>query len=53
MQAVLDALCTDGFTALEGAFPREWVVQMREDLDAAFADACWSRLRELNACLRS
>jgi hypothetical protein len=28
-----------GITALRGAFSREWVGRVREDLDAAFADA--------------
>jgi hypothetical protein len=39
MHAVFDALHTDGFAALKGAFPRAWVMQMREDIDAAFVDA--------------
>ena len=39
MEAVREALYTAGITALPGAFSREWVTAMREDLDAAFADA--------------
>ncbi|GGC00471.1 phytanoyl-CoA dioxygenase family protein [Cellulomonas carbonis] len=36
---VVDALYTDGITALKGAFPVEWVDRLREDVDAAFDDA--------------
>ena len=35
----LDALRRDGITALKGAFTREWAQRMREDIDAAFAEA--------------
>jgi Phytanoyl-CoA dioxygenase (PhyH) len=38
-EAVREALYTDGLTALRGAFSRDWVAAMREDLDAAFAEA--------------
>jgi len=30
-------LHTDGITALRGAFSREWVTAMREDIEKAFA----------------
>src|SRR3954464_861466 len=30
---------TDGIIALKGAFSREWVQQLREDIDAAFEEA--------------
>jgi hypothetical protein len=30
---------TDGIVAHKGAFPREWVHRLREDIDAAFEDA--------------
>ena len=33
------ALYRDGITALRDAFSREWAVAMREDIDAAFAEA--------------
>jgi Phytanoyl-CoA dioxygenase (PhyH) len=39
VSAARDAIYTDGITALRGAFPREWVTRMREDIEAAFADA--------------
>jgi hypothetical protein len=32
-------LYTDGITALQGAFSRDWVAAMREDVEAAFEDA--------------
>ena len=32
-------LYADGIIALRGAFPREWVTLMREDIENAFADA--------------
>ena len=35
----LEALRRDGITASRGAFPRAWVERLREDIDAAFADA--------------
>ena len=38
-EAIREALYTDGITALRGAFSREWAAAMRQDLDAAFADA--------------
>jgi hypothetical protein len=37
--AIREALYTDGITARKGAFPREWVQQLREDVDAAFEEA--------------
>lgn len=37
--AIMGALYGDGITALKGAFQREWVAQMREDMDALFAEA--------------
>ncbi len=37
--AVREALYTEGFAALRGAFSRDWVTAMREDVEAAFADA--------------
>jgi hypothetical protein len=37
--AIREELHTDGITALGGAFSREWVVAMREDIEKAFADA--------------
>ena len=37
--AIMGALYGDGTTALKGAFEREWVAQMREDIDALFAEA--------------
>ncbi len=36
---VVKALYTDGITGLKGAFSREWVQQMRVDVDAAFDEA--------------
>jgi hypothetical protein len=36
---ILGALYGDGILGLKGAFPREWAQQMREDIDALFADA--------------
>src|SRR5829696_6920178 len=30
---------TDGIIARKGAFPRQWVQQLREDVDAAFEEA--------------
>ncbi|MBA3541667.1 MAG: phytanoyl-CoA dioxygenase, partial [Deltaproteobacteria bacterium] len=38
-EAPITALYRDGITALRGAFPRDWVATMREDLDIAFAEA--------------
>lgn len=35
----VDALYTDGITGLKGAFSREWVEQVREDMMSAFWDA--------------
>ncbi len=35
----VDALYTDGITGLKGAFSREWVEQIREDMMSAFWDA--------------
>ena len=37
--SIMGALYGDGITALKGAFPREWVRQLREDVDRLFADA--------------
>ncbi len=36
LQPHLEALERDGITALKGAFPREWVEQMRQDMLKAF-----------------
>src|SRR4051812_25132861 len=36
---IMGALYGDGISALKGAFPREWVQQLREDVDVLFADA--------------
>ena len=38
-QAAVDALMSDGVTGRKGAFTREFVQRMREDVDAAFAEA--------------
>ena len=38
-QAAVDALMGDGIVARKGAFAREFVQQMREDVDAAFTEA--------------
>jgi ectoine hydroxylase-related dioxygenase (phytanoyl-CoA dioxygenase family) len=37
--AIMGALYGDGFTALKGAFTREWVQRLREDIDMLFAEA--------------
>lgn len=37
--ADLATLLPDGIVACRGAFPREWVAQMRADVDVAFAEA--------------
>jgi len=37
--AIEHALATDGITALRGAFSAEWADRMREDIEAAFAEA--------------
>jgi hypothetical protein len=37
--SIMGALYGDGITALKGAFPREWVQQLREDVDRLFQDA--------------
>lgn len=37
--ALMGAIYGDGITALRGAFARGWVQEMREDIDALFADA--------------
>jgi hypothetical protein len=39
MEAVREALFTDGITAPHGAFSRDRAQRMREDIDAAFAAA--------------
>jgi ectoine hydroxylase-related dioxygenase (phytanoyl-CoA dioxygenase family) len=36
---IMGALYGDGITALKGAFERDWVQQMREDIDELFAEA--------------
>jgi hypothetical protein len=38
-EPILRDLYTDGITALKGAFSREWVAQLGEDVEAAFAEA--------------
>jgi len=38
-QAAVEALMTDGIIARKGAFSREFVQRMREDVDAAFEEA--------------
>jgi ectoine hydroxylase-related dioxygenase (phytanoyl-CoA dioxygenase family) len=37
--AAVEALMTDGITARKGAFSREFVARMREDVEAAFTEA--------------
>jgi ectoine hydroxylase-related dioxygenase (phytanoyl-CoA dioxygenase family) len=37
--AIHEALYADGITALKGAFTRDWVAAMREDIETAFTDA--------------
>lgn len=37
--AAVEALYTDGITALRGAFPPAWADRMREDIETAFAEA--------------
>src|SRR5688572_7984656 len=37
--AIMGGLYGDGIIALKGAFSREWVQQLREDVDAAFEAA--------------
>jgi hypothetical protein len=37
--AIRDALYGDGIIGCKGAFSREWVAQLREDVEAAFAEA--------------
>jgi hypothetical protein len=37
--AAVEALMTDGIIGRKGAFSREFIAQMREDVDAAFAEA--------------
>jgi hypothetical protein len=37
--SIMGALYGDGITALKGAFPREWVQQLREDVDRLFQEA--------------
>ena len=39
MRATVDHLYTDGIVALRGAFAREWVDAMREDIDRAYEEA--------------
>jgi len=38
-EADVHALYTDGITAKRGAFTREWVAELREDVEAAFTEA--------------
>ena len=38
-EADVKALYTDGITARRGAFTREWVADLREDVETAFAEA--------------
>jgi hypothetical protein len=38
-QEAVDALMTDGITAKKGAFSRDWVQRVREDVDVAFEEA--------------
>lgn len=38
-EALAQAIYTDGITALKGAFTTDWVDALREDVDAAFAEA--------------
>lgn len=38
-KAEVEALYTDGITAYKGAFSREWVTDLREDVEIAFAEA--------------
>jgi ectoine hydroxylase-related dioxygenase (phytanoyl-CoA dioxygenase family) len=38
-EPILRDLYTDGITALKGAFSRDWVAQLGEDVEAAFAEA--------------
>lgn len=37
--SIMGALYGDGITASRGAFERTWVEQLREDIDALFAEA--------------
>ncbi len=37
--AAVEALHRDGIVGLKGAFPREWVAALREDVDRAFEEA--------------
>lgn len=37
--AIMGALYGDGFTAFKGAFTREWVQRLREDIDELFQEA--------------
>ncbi|TWI67673.1 ectoine hydroxylase-related dioxygenase (phytanoyl-CoA dioxygenase family) [Pseudoduganella lurida] len=37
--AIMGALYGDGFTALKGAFPREWVARLGEDIGVLFQEA--------------
>jgi hypothetical protein len=37
--AAREAIYTEGIVAARGAFSREWVTRMREDIEAAFAEA--------------
>jgi ectoine hydroxylase-related dioxygenase (phytanoyl-CoA dioxygenase family) len=39
VEAITNALYTDGITALKGAFPREWAAAMHEDILVAFDEA--------------
>lgn len=39
VSAAVDDIFTDGITARRSAFTIDWVAAMREDIDAAFAEA--------------
>ena len=39
IDAHADALYRDGITSTKGAFPRDWVERLREDMEAGFAEA--------------
>src|SRR5215211_5166905 len=39
VEEIRQRLETDGIIARKGAFPRTWVQQVREDIDAAFEEA--------------
>jgi hypothetical protein len=39
LDQITRGLYSDGIVALRGAFPREWVAGVREDIEAAFDEA--------------